>query len=291
MDYLDESSAGLTPEAFHENEILQLHTSQFSFGQYYPIGNVRGETKLAQYDLGQGWIGNNIEKNDQTVANGTNHRDFVINNINLRQEDFGKPQLEIQLVGFGNVLHNATIYIGPSLDDLRVIRDNLTFNYTSFVTEDQQIQWEDVSSEGRLFIRVEEVGYEEFARDVIFASYIKLTFPQEIDVQSQSGVYFHMDKVDLGLAHLEIDNVVANQRVYDLTEPKHPIRVNSTSVIDNKVSAVVDMTTRYRTFYTENETDFVNAKVERITFKPSKPEQRELLHSFTSIPGTSRWRL
>jgi len=77
MPLLDDPATGLTPESHHLNEILDVQKSQFSFGQYYPIGNVGGETKLAQYDLGQGWIGNNIEKNEQTIVNGTNYRDFA----------------------------------------------------------------------------------------------------------------------------------------------------------------------------------------------------------------------
>ena len=182
MVYMDEPSTGLVAESHHVHEVLDLKTSQFSFGQYYPIGNVNGETKLSQYDLGQGWVGNNIEKNEQTIAAGTNFRDFVVDGLVLREENFGKPQLEIQIVGFGNVPHKTSIFIGPSLDNLRLIRQDLLINYASHGIENQQIQWSDISSTGRLFIRVVEVGFAEIARDVVFVSYIKVNFPQEIDV-------------------------------------------------------------------------------------------------------------
>ncbi len=266
MALSDEPSAGLQAESHHDKEILQLHTSQFSFGRYYPIGSVNGETKLAQYDLGQGWIGNNIEKNAQTVANGTNHRDFVVDGIVLRQESEGRPQLEVQIVGFGNVLHNTRIYVGPSLDELRLIRDEFRLNYTSFGTEDQQLQWTDVSATGRLFIRVEEVGFPEFERDVVFVSYIRVTFPQEIDVQAQSGLFFNLDKPELGLARLSIGNVLERQRVYDVTDKKNPIRLTSTNVSNNSVEAVVNMASRYRTIYTEDDSKFMTPTIRRVEF-------------------------
>jgi Peptidase family C25 len=266
MVFLDESSTGLTPESHHVNEILDVQKSQFSFGQYYPIGNVNGETKLAQYDLGQGWIGNNIEKNEQTVAEGTNFRDFVVNGLVLREEDFGKPQFEIQIVGFGNVVHNASIYVGPSLDELRLIREDFILNYANHGIENQQIQWTDISSSGRLFIRVEEVGFDDVERDVIFVSYIKVTFPQEIDVQSQSGVFFNLEKVTPGLALLNIQNVVESQRVYDVTDRKNPIRIASADEVSNNVETVVNMSTRYRTIYTEDDTKYIEAKIESVSF-------------------------
>ncbi len=261
-----ESSAGLTVEDHHSKEILNLYTSQFSFGQYYPIGNLNGESKLAQYDLGQGWIGSNIEKNAQTEANGTNHRDFVVDGIFLTEETLGRPQLEIQIVGFGNVLHNARIFVGPSQDDLRLIRDNFLLNYASHGFENQQLQWSDISPTGRLFVRVEEVGFPEFARDVVFVSYIKVTFPQEVDVQSESGVFFNFDKPELGLARLNIDNVVERQRAYDITDTKNPIRLVTTDVSDNSVETVIDMTSRLRTVYTEDESKPVIPSIERVRF-------------------------
>ena len=115
-------------------------------------------------------------------------------------------------------------------------------------------------------MRVEEVGFEEFARDVVFVSYIKVTFPQEIDVQSQSGVFFNLDKVDLGLARLSINNVTEVQRVYDVTDPKNPIRLASSAVANNSVETVVNMTSRLRTVYTENSSGFVEPLVEPVQF-------------------------
>jgi len=267
MPFSQESSVGLTPEVHHVNEILDIKRSQFSFGQYYPLGNTKGETKLAQYDLGQGWIGNNIEKNPQTVAEGTNKRDFVVNGIVLREESSGRPQLEIQIVGFGNVIHNASISIGPSLDELRLIREEFILNYANHGIENQQIQWSDISSSGRLFIRVREVGFDNVERDVIFVSYIKVSFPQEIDVQAKSGVFFNLDKVTGGLTLLNINNVVESQRVYDVSDPKNPIRIGSTAEASNVVQTVVNMPSRYRTIYTEDETKFVEAKIEKIEFE------------------------
>ena len=266
MAFLDEPSTGLVPESHHVNEILDVQKSQFSFGQYYPIGNVNGETKLAQYDLGQGWIGNNIEKNEQTVANGTNYRDFVINGLVLREEAFGNPQFEIQIVGFGNVLHNASIYVGPSLDKLRLIRKDLVINYANHGIENQQIQWTDISSSGRLFVRVVEVGYDDVERDVIFVSYIKVNFPQETDVQSQSGVFFNLEKVIPGLALLNIQNVVESQRIYDVTDRNNPIRITSGAEVSNTVETVLNMSTRYRTIYTEDDTKYIEAKIEKVSF-------------------------
>ena len=288
MALSQESSSGLSSESHHVNEILSVQKSQFSFGQYYPIGNINGETKLAQYDLGQGWIGNNIEKNPQTLANGTNHRDFVIDGIVLREEDFGKPQLEIQIVGFGNVLHNASIYIGPSLDELRLIREEFIINYANHGIENQQIQWTDISSSGRLFIRVEEVGYDDVERDVVFVSYIKVNFPQEIDVQAQSGVYFNLDKVTAGLTLLNINNVTESQRVYDVSDPKNPIRIASTPEDSNSVEAVVNMPSRYLTIYTEDDSKFVEAKVEKINFTNSNLGNSNYIiisHPFLRQPG------
>jgi len=233
----NESAAGLTPLTSHINEELQLQTSEFSFGQYYPIGNPTGESKLSKYDLGQMFVGDTIMKNEFTLRSGKTFRDFRFDGLNLRQESAGKPNIEVQIVGFNNRLHNVSIFVGPESDQLREIKRDLIFSHNDAIEPSSQIEWSDVSLQGRLIVRVEVVGFDEIPDDRVAVSYIKVTHPQRTDLQSaDEGVFYIEPSAQNQL--LALQNVVGDVAVWDVTDYRQPIRLAST-ITNNVLSTVI----------------------------------------------------
>lgn len=225
MAVSNESSGGLSPVSSHDEESLNLYTNQFSFGQYYPIGNPAGEAKLAQYDAGQMFIGSNVEATPATIAEGTNFRDFVISNLGLEVQADGKPELELQLVGLNNRLHNARVYVGPNTESLRVVRDDIRFNYMNSAMVITQVEWTDIA-QGRLIVRIEEVGFDDIPRDVITLSYIKVTYPQRTDIQSADKKFLYLP-ASASDQLVTIQNVLGELQVYDVTNYKSPVKLTA----------------------------------------------------------------
>lgn len=247
----NESGAGLTPVSSHQNQVLQVQTSQFSFGQYYPIGNPTGESKLSKYDAGQMFVGDTIMRNEYSLRSGRTFRDFRFDGLSLRQEADGKPELEVQIVGFNNRRHNVSIFVGPDSDNLREIKRDLHFNYNDFIEPKSQIEWSDVSSQGRLIIRVEVVGFEEVPDDRVAVSYIQITYPQETDIQAATEKVMYLPP-SASNQLVEVQNAVGELTAWDVTDYRQPMRI-STTLTGSTLSLVVPASAEERKIFIKRE--------------------------------------
>ncbi|KYG82001.1 FlgD-like protein [Roseivirga ehrenbergii] len=264
MEVLNESTAGLTPVQSHTNEILQVYTSQFSFGQYYQIGNPSGEVKLSRYDRGQMFVSDTIMRNEFTLRSGKTYRDFVINNATLGVQTEGTPRLTVQIVGFNNRLHNTSIHVGPDTENLRTISQDIHLNYSNFGTDTKQIEWSDISSTGRLIVRVEAVGFPEIPDDRVAVGYIKLSFPQEVDAQARDKLIFNLP-TKAGNSLVEIENVVGESDLYDITDYRN-IRKSTTTLTGSTLSGVVKSNNEIRKVFMKRRSAFVTPSIEKVTF-------------------------
>lgn len=264
MEVLNEPATGLTPAIAHNNEILQVYTSEFSFGQYYPIGNPNGETKLGRYDRGQMFVSDTIMRNEFTIRSGKTFRDFVFNNATLGVASEGTPRLSVQIVGFNNRLHNTAIYVGPDTENLRTIAEDIELNYSNYGTVTRQIEWSDISSTGRLIVRVEAVGFPEIPDDRVAVGFMQLVFPQELDAQAREKVTFYMPLVQTNQL-MQIENVVGETDLFDITDYRN-VRKISTQLAGNVLSGVVRSNNQPRRILMKRRDRFVNAKVEPVSF-------------------------
>ncbi|MFT6969642.1 MAG: hypothetical protein ACJAXX_000202 [Roseivirga sp.] len=264
MEILNESTAGLRTNTFHNNELLNVYTSEFSFGQYYPIGNPNGEVKSSRFDRGQMFVSDTIMRNEFTIRNGKTFRDFVFNNVTLGLTNEGTPRLTVQIVGFNNRLHNTRILVGPSTDNLRTVIDGIQLNYSNFGSRSTQVGWSDVSSTGRLIVRVEAMGFPEIPDDRVAVGFMRLTFPQEMDAQARDRLNFFLPTKG-GNSLLRIENVVGETDLYDITDERNIIKV-STTLSSNILTGVVRSNNQIRKVFMKRREAFVDAKIERVTF-------------------------
>ena len=266
MSLFQASADGLTPEAYHMRDTLQLRTNNYSFGQYYPIGS-NLDAKLTKHDRGQGWMSSVISANQVTVEAGTNFLDFRISRIVNTVPGAANPTLEVQLVGGNNRPHNVSIHVGPDTDNLRLLQSDIRFDYNEHINISSEIQWTDISGSGQLIVRVEPVGFGSSPNDVVRVGYLKLTYPEETDAQSRSELFFHINKADNGLSLLQIENVSAPSGLYDVSDYQNPVRISS-QLSGSLLSAVINNGNSRRTLFFRNDTAFVTPTIEPITFQP-----------------------
>lgn len=262
MVTMDVGSSGLPLVTTHREQILSVQTSNFSFGQYWPIGNITGEAKRSLYDRGQMFTSREIMNNEYGLANNLNVADFPIDNIVLEDESFGKPELTVQLVGLNNTLHRSSIFIGANSVSLIPFRENVELNYSNFGEVTQQFDWSLIENR-RLLIRVEEVSFNEIPDSRVAVGYIKLSYPQRIDAQSQSK------RINLygsnSNAVMQITNVNDDVSLYELTDYKNPRKVPY-SFLNNSITAAVENDTDGKKYYLRRNDEIVEAKVEPVSF-------------------------
>jgi hypothetical protein len=289
---------GLPEITVHREEILNVYTNQFSFGQYYPIGNRFGETKRSLYDKGQMFMSRQIMRNEFGLSRDLNFADFIINDIVLEDQSFGKPELTVQVIGFNNVLHNATIFNGPNANELRVFRDEIQLNYNDFGAFRQQIEWSDVQS-GSTYVRVEEIGFNEIVDSRIAVGYTKLTFPQFTDVQQENNqsagapiskvfnLYGSPNNGNLRIINSAPDLLV---ELYDITDYRNPVFIPY-SRNGSTLTAPVENDPDGRKIYYGKRQDFIEVQAAPVTFQfpdLSQPNYYIISHPFLkqSIEGS-----
>lgn len=264
MELLNEPATGLDPVTFHNNELLNVYTSEFSFGQYYPIGNPNGEVKSSRFDRGQMFVSDTIMRNEFTIRSGKTYRDFVFENVTLGVQSEGTPRLTVQIVGFNNRLHNTRILVGPNTDNLRVVISDIHLNYSNFGSRSTQVEWSDVSSTGRLIVRVEAMGFPEIPDDRVAVGFMRLSFPQEMDAQARDRLNFYVP-TKAGNSLLQIENVVGESDLYDITDEENVIKITST-LNNNILTGVVRSGNQIRKVFLKRRETVVNARIERVTF-------------------------
>ncbi|MCE7994368.1 MAG: hypothetical protein HEP71_20445 [Roseivirga sp.] len=245
MALFDEPETGLTAKASHDQELLNVYTSEFSFGQYYPEGNPNAEVKKSKYDRGQMFMGDTIMINEFTLRSGKTFRDFIVDDLVLSEQSEGKkPSIEVQLVGFNNRSHRAAVKVGPNTDNLRTVKDDIFFVLNNDAMANTQVEWTDVSAQGRMIVRVEALEVNDEPDNRFAVSYLRVTFPQEIDQQSADEKIYYINAPSSGASNqlLNIENVLGQVAVYDVTDYRNPLRISSVAN-GNDVRAVVSTST------------------------------------------------
>lgn len=266
MEQVNIDPSPLTQVSLHTEEILNVQTNKFSFGQYYDIGNPTGEVKRSLYDRGQMFMSREIMYNDFGLSRDLNFLDIALNGINLQDESQGKPQLTVQIVGFNNVQHRAAVYVGPDTDNLRLVRNEVEIRYSNFGTVNTQIEWTDVAN-GRVIVRVEVLGSGDpnvQIDDRIAVGFITLRYPQRIDAQSQDKrVYLNPAAGNQGVS---ITNVDGDVSLYDITDYQNPKRIAG-QLAGNTFSAGVTNDANGKTLFLKRSDGIVEPRVEPVTFK------------------------
>ena len=255
--------SGLSNIEKHIDERLNVYSDAFSFGQYYPIGDPSAEVKRSLYDRGQMFTSRFILKSEYGESQNLNYLDLAIDGIENAIEEDGKPSISIRLVGWNNVLHNASVYIGPNTEELRLLRKNIFFNYNNYALVNSQVEWSDIEN-GRLIIRVEEVGFEEFADDRIGVAFTQLTYPQIIDANGDD-MQIQLQPRN-GNQNLVIQNAPSDAILFNISDYQRPKFITST-ITANTLEAKINNDNSSPKLWLKSEARIIEPRVEFVSFQ------------------------
>ena len=229
MDLVAEPDPGYIPDAYHINEQILTFADNYSQGEGY-----NEEIYNSYFVQGEGWTGAQI--------NQTQYIDYTVSNVSLAATSSGVPRVEILLAGRGVMNHQAEIYVGQSV---RLAGTALFSGFNTYIYQ-QDLQWSDISSDGKLLVRVKDVGTGGVS-DRLSVTYIKLRYPQQFNAGGLAEKKFILAPNGVGKSYVEISNAPSGTRVFDVTDPNGVLRINTSST--PVLNGVVTGTTIERTLY------------------------------------------
>lgn len=221
----DKNTTGLTPEAYHIEDSIQLFTSSYAAGVRFGTGS---SFSLSKYDNGEGWTGNFQSKNAFKDFNFT-LENYVSSGIN--------PVLETVIIGGNSLNHNAEIRIGQNTSSLGLMT-NVEFSgwgkefYTGSVASSS------IGGGGEFVVRVTAEGYPESAERLSVA-YMRLQYPQDIQLGVSENKIFTISNPSTAKSWLQIATTnAAGTRIFDVTDPFNAVRIATTN-FSTRVEAVI----------------------------------------------------
>ncbi|MFZ6012378.1 MAG: C25 family cysteine peptidase, partial [Bacteroidota bacterium] len=244
MVSFQEDNTGLPAETHHVDEKLMVLKDQYAGGINY------GDVQNTYFDLGEGWTGAQVVQ--------TQSVDYVLDNILLGVTTAGLPSLELMLVGRGQMEHAAEVYVGTGL------RLAANINFSGFNTYQQTIplEWPDIAADGKLTVRIKVVGIGGLP-DRLSASYLKLTYPQEMNAANAAEKIFILAPNAGDKSYIEIQNPAAGTRLFDITDPSAVKKIIATSA--GTLNATVPSTSNVRKIFATNVT--TTPKLKRVVFR------------------------
>jgi len=226
VDFFEINSSAIPKETYHIDEKLKILTSDYSSGIFYGA-----DAQNTFFDVGEGWT-------DTQITTGLS-RDYTFTNVSLAVTSSPPPQLEMVMVGRGNIPHAVEVYVGNSF---RLI-NTISFSGYSATTFSQAIDWTDVAADGTLVVRIKVVGVGG-APDRISVSYLRLNYAQQTDAQGSTEKVFMLNANPSDKSYLEISNAVSNTRLFDITNPSSVARIGTT--LTATLNAVIPSTNTRR---------------------------------------------
>lgn len=212
----DKNTTGLSPEAYHIEDTIQLFTTSYASGVRFGSG---AAFSLSKYDDGEGWTGNFISKNAV--------RDFDFNLENYVVAG-ANPIIETVLIGGNSLDHNAAVQIGPNTSSL-VNFGNVQFSGWGKQLFSGTFSSTSVGAAGEFMVRVTAEGFPEAAERFSIA-YMRLKYPQSIQLGSNESKVFTLDNPSAAKAWLQISTTNATgTRIFDVTDPFNGIRLATTN--------------------------------------------------------------
>ncbi|WP_436517615.1 C25 family cysteine peptidase [Ekhidna sp. To15] len=221
----DRNASGLTPEAYHLKDTIQLFTSDYSPGRRF---GTQSAFSLSKYDEGEGWTGSFQGKN------AFRDFDFTLEGF---ETSAANPVLETVIIGGNSLSHNAAIEIGQNTSSLGLL-GNVEFGgwgYESFSGTFNDTQ---VGAAGEFVVRITAEGFSETSERISVA-YVRIQYPQTIQLGVSENKIFTVDNPSDAKAWLQIPTTNASgTRIFDITDPFNAIRISTTN-FSSRVEAVI----------------------------------------------------
>ena len=262
--FSENNTSGIIAEPYHLEEKLLLLTNEYSTGRQYPQNGASSlRIRLSTFDYGEGWTGPRVQKGQSATYTIPAQNQFVSG---------PKPQLEILLAGRNNHPHNVTLQIGDNASNLR----DLTVAEFSFLNNylvSETIEWTDIAA-GNLVVRMTVNGGAEGGPDNVSVSYIKLTYPQTLDVQGDSSSVIQLTPNAAGKSYVELANPSAAPLLLDISDEDNPARIGF-NTSGNLLTAIIPNTTVARTLLAGSQRN--NFSIKKAAFSNYNPANTDYL--------------
>ncbi|MEO9482226.1 MAG: C25 family cysteine peptidase [Ekhidna sp.] len=221
----DRNASGLTPEAYHIADTIQLFTSNYAPGRKFGSG---AAFSLSKYDDGEGWTGGFQTKNA--------FKDFEFSLVDFESSSID-PVLESVIVGGNSLNHNVAIRVGSSTSSLGLLA-NVSFSGWGKELYSSSFSSASVGTSGEFVARITAEGFPD-AFERISVAYLRLKYPQTIQLGASENKVFTLDNPADVKAWMQIPTTNAvGTRVFDITDPVNAIRISTTNFSD-RVEVVI----------------------------------------------------
>ena len=267
--FFETNSSALPIETFHTEERVQVYSNEYSGGL-----TLGGYIQNTGFDKGEGWTGTLI----CTGTSGcTGLQDFVVDNLLRSVASAGSPQLEIMLVGRGEGIHQVEIYAGASSSAVRLLAQSTLADFET-LTIKVPLNGSDIGADGKMTVRVRLPATG--TRNQLSASYIKINFPQDYNINSFPEKIFTLPSNPLNKSYVEFLNSPAGARVWDITDLNSIGMIGSTPVTGG-IGTIVPSTSTGRKLYVSN--SILSTTLRKVSFRSITPS----LHNFIIISHRS----
>lgn len=215
-DFKESNINNIPSDNFHWQERLKLLTGNYSPGLHYPLNFAGAELLDAAFDFGEGWTGPAIRKG-QSVT-------YSLDSIFNTWQNDSFPELEILFAGRNNLTHNISIYAGPAPSSTRHLADT-TFRYHNNLTYKTNLAWSDIGTDGQVFIKVTVNGVNANDPDFVSVSYLKLRYPQLINIQGKSEKLFRLKRNQDNKSFIRITGWSSPGIIWDITDPVNIVNI------------------------------------------------------------------
>ncbi len=264
-DFFETNSSSIPKETSHLDEKLKVYSADYSTGIVYPV-----DVQNTSFDIGEGWTDSQITTNVS--------RDYTFTNVLLGETSSTSPQLEIVMVGRGDMQHAVEVYVGNSLQLINTI----SFSGYGANTFSQPIDWTDIASDGTLKVRIKVIGVG--GPDRISVSFLKFNYSQQIDAQGAAEKVFVLHENPSNKSYIEINNALSNTRLFDVTDPSKVSRIGTTSTAT--LNAVVPSTNSARKILATS--TVIVPSIKPVSFRKIIPSQHNYIivtHPLLRGPG------
>jgi hypothetical protein len=209
MGYAPVPAETAAQKTYHLEENVLVLTTEYAYGS----DNNGTQVYSSGFGLGEGWTGNQIHTAQQL--------NYTISGITNASINNGSPTLELLIQGRSSVPHKVPVYVGNPLRLLTTVDvDPFESKKVSLA-----ISWSDISQAGTLSLQLHSLETTS-VWSYISVSYIKLKYPQEINLNYASEKNFLLDNTNS--TKVNIASCFESTLFYNITEPSHVIRIPAT---------------------------------------------------------------
>ncbi|MVM35938.1 hypothetical protein GO755_38350 [Spirosoma sp. HMF4905] len=255
MAELSTSAQGLTPEAFHIEETVQAFTSEYTFNN---LKGIEPAIQESYFEPGEGWSGTLLTKDSIGVVR--------LNLLNRVSSSSWPIALDGMINGRDNTTHKIQVDASPTTPIT-------TLTFSGFASQPFQATINPATLQNEQFTL-------QFTPDKVNTTnnfsitYVKISYPQAVDMASQSGKVFHIPANSRQTALLSVKNVPQESGAYDITD-KANCRYLTLQTTGNQAMVVVSETSRKRDVL--------------LTSKPLKPVAIQAVRFSGTFPASTTY--